>query len=94
VSTWSHATGIPAGDKKRGERCARITADVAMKAIEIMNARIDGSFAGKLKSQAEAACLDCHGNGKASPILKGRMDCTPCHSGSAHVQDKFRNHAK
>jgi hypothetical protein len=94
VSTWCQATGIPAADKKRGERCARLTADVAMKAIEIMNAKIDGKFAGTLKSQAEATCLDCHGNGKVSPILKGRMDCTPCHSGSAHVQDKFHNHPK
>lgn len=94
VSTWSHATGISAHDKRRGERCARITADVAIKAIEIMNAKIDGSFAPKLKSTAEAACLDCHGKDKVSPILKGRMDCTPCHGGSEHVQNKFKNHPK
>jgi len=80
VSTWRH------------ERCARVTADVAAKAIEIMNARLDGSFAPLLKSRAEAGCLDCHGKGKASPILKGRMDCTPCHPDGVHVQDKFRNH--
>lgn len=92
VSTWCHATGIPAADARRNERCARVTADVAAKAIEIMNAKLDGSFAPLLKSGAEAGCLDCHGKGKASPILKGRMDCAPCHSGSVHVQDKFRNH--
>jgi len=92
VSTWCHATGVEASSTKRSERCARVTADVAVKAIEIMNAKIDGSFAPKLKSKAEAACGECHGKGKVSPILKGRMDCTPCHSGGAHVADKFHNH--
>jgi hypothetical protein len=92
VSTWCLATGIPAADTRRSERCSRITADVAVKAIEIMNAKIDGQFAAVLKSKAEAGCSECHGKGKASPILKGRMDCTPCHGGSLHVQDKFHNH--
>ncbi|OIN99453.1 MAG: hypothetical protein AUJ49_11160 [Desulfovibrionaceae bacterium CG1_02_65_16] len=92
VSSWCQATGIDAGNVKRSERCARVTADVTSKAIEIMNAKIDGTFAPALKSQAEAACGACHGKGKVSPMLKGRMDCTPCHGGSAHVQDKFHNH--
>ena len=92
VSTWCFATGIDAASPKRGERCARVTADVTVKAIEIMNAKLNGSFAPVLKSKAEASCGECHGKGKVSPILKGRMDCTPCHGGSAHVQDKFRNH--
>ena len=92
VSTWCLATGIDASSPKRGERCSRVTADVAVKAIEIMNAKLDSGFAPRLSSKAEAGCLSCHGKGKASPILKGRMDCTPCHSGSVHVQNKFRNH--
>jgi len=92
VSSWCHATGIPADDKRRNERCARVTADVATKAIEILNAKLDGSFAPLLKSKAEAGCRECHGKGKTSPILKGRMDCTPCHGGGLHMQDKFHNH--
>lgn len=92
VSTWSLATGIDAASPRRGERCSRITADVAVKAIEIMNAKMDGGFAPALTSMAEPTCGACHGKGKASPILKGRMDCTPCHGGSVHVQNTFRNH--
>lgn len=92
VSTWCQATGNDAGGVKRSERCARVTADVAAKAVEIMDAKIAGTFMPGLKSQAEAACGECHGKGKASPILKGRMDCTPCHSGGKAVQDKFHNH--
>lgn len=92
VSTWCHAHGIDAASAKRQERCSRITADVAAKAIEILNAKVDSGFAPLLSSKGEAACMSCHGKGKPSPIAKGRMDCTPCHSGSPHVQDKFRNH--
>ena len=92
VSTWCFATGTDASSTKRSERCSRVTADVATKAIAILNAKVDGGFTPGLKSPAEAVCGACHGPGKASPMLKGRMDCTPCHSGSAHVQDKFHNH--
>lgn len=41
---WAHASGFPVKSKERSERCARLTADVARKAIEILNAKIDGSF--------------------------------------------------
>lgn len=92
VSGWCEATSIPAGDVRRSERCARVTADVTAKAIDIMNAKIDGTFVPALKSQAEATCSSCHGKGKSSPMLKGRMDCTPCHSGGGAVADKFHNH--
>lgn len=93
VSKWCYETGIPAKSKTRSERCARLTADVAIKAIEIMNAKIDGNFnALYAKQDSVAYCGDCHGNGKESPILKGKQDCTPCHSGSEHTQDKFNDH--
>ncbi len=92
VSGWCQAAAIPADDVRRSERCARVTADVTAKAIEIINAKIDGTFAPALKSQAEATCASCHGAGKVSPVLKGRMDCTPCHSGGRAVTDKFHDH--
>jgi hypothetical protein len=92
VSTWSYSTGIDASSTKRSERCARISADVSAKAIEIMNAKIDGSRPAERVSNAAEACGQCHGQGKSSPINKGRMDCAPCHSGSVHVQDKLHKH--
>lgn len=93
VSSWAFATGNDANGNLRQERCSRITADVCSKAIEIMNAKIDGTFAPVLaKTKATEYCGACHDKGKESPIVKGRMDCTPCHGGSAHVQDKFKNH--
>ncbi|GFM31726.1 hypothetical protein [Desulfovibrio subterraneus] len=84
---------IDANSKVRSERCGRLTADVAMKAIEIMNAKIDGTFKGAFAKQDSVAyCGDCHGKGKESPLLKGKQDCTPCHSGTDHTQNKFKNH--
>lgn len=98
VSRWSYTGGLPAQSKERSERCARLTADVAKKTVEIMNAKIDGNYKGgfaKSKVQETCTTTDCHG-GQADkyqvPNLKGKMDCTPCHTGSEHVQDKRVNH--
>lgn len=93
VSKWSFETGIDANSKTRSERCGRLTADVAAKAIEIMNAKIDGSFKAAFATpESVAYCGSCHDAGMQSPIVKGIQDCTPCHSGSKHVLDKFKNH--
>ncbi|MEZ6853637.1 C-GCAxxG-C-C family protein [Halodesulfovibrio aestuarii] len=41
---WAYSSGFPIKSKESSERCARLTADVARKAIEILNAKIDGTF--------------------------------------------------
>lgn len=93
VSRWSYSSGIPAKSKVRSERCGRLTADVAKKAIEILNAKIDGKFEGLYgKQESVKYCDTCHGNGKESPIAKGKQDCTPCHSGSEATENKFKDH--
>jgi hypothetical protein len=95
VSRWSYETKIPANSKQRSERCGRITADVVKKAIEILNAKIEAGkdWKGALgKQESVTQCGACHSKGKMSDIVKGNMDCTPCHSGSDHVQNKFVNH--
>ncbi|MDL2285582.1 C-GCAxxG-C-C family protein [Desulfovibrio sp. OttesenSCG-928-F07] len=98
VSRWSYKNGIPAQSKERSERCARITADTAKKAVEIMNAKINGTFKTTLAaSDVRKSCVaeGCHGGTAdkyASPTLKGKMDCTPCHTGSEHVQNKMVDH--
>ena len=95
VSRWSYETKIPANSKQRSERCGRITADVTKKAIEILNAKIEAGkdWKGALaKQESVTQCGACHSKGKMSDIVKGNMDCTPCHSGSDHVANKFVNH--
>ena len=95
VSRWSYETKIPANSKQRSERCGRITADVAKKAIEILNAKLEAGkdWKGALaKQESVTQCGACHSKGKMSDIVKGNMDCTPCHSGNEHLGNKFVNH--
>ncbi len=95
VSTWCKASGFAADSPERSERCSRVTADVSAKAVEIMNAKINKTFAGTASiSKEQARCIvpGCHGNKAekfASPVLKSKMDCVPCHSGSKATMDKL-----
>ncbi|MCH5278022.1 MAG: C-GCAxxG-C-C family protein [Desulfovibrionaceae bacterium] len=95
VSRWCYNTKLAANSKERSERCGRITADVCMKAVEILNAKIDGGkdWKGALaKQESVVGCTSCHGKDQVSDMQKGNMDCTPCHSGSDALTDKFNNH--
>ncbi|MDR0466031.1 MAG: C-GCAxxG-C-C family protein [Deltaproteobacteria bacterium] len=99
VAKWCAASKFDARSTERSERCARITADVALKTLEIIQAQADGKFkpAPLAKSEVFAGCTvqGCHGENKKDwqhAGLKGRMDCTPCHTGSNAVQDKRKNH--
>ncbi len=95
VAKWCYEHKVEHSSKKRSERCGRITADVAMKAAEIFNAKMEqgekykGTFA---VQPAVSACGECHSKGQSADIQKGVMDCTPCHSGSPHTGNKFKDH--
>ncbi len=96
VSKWCYANKVEATSKKRNERCGRLTADVAMKACEIMNAKIDqgkdfkGVFA---KQDAVKQCGECHQTkGQETNWAKGVLNCTPCHDGGKALTNKFVNH--
>ena len=95
VSKWCYEHKMEESSKERSERCGRITADVTKKAIEIINAKIEkgkdwkGAFP---KQQSVAYCGECHASGKQADIQKGKMDCTPCHSGNEHLMNKFKDH--
>lgn len=95
VSRWCFTHKKAESSKDRNERCARLTADVCTKAIEIINAKIEGGkdWKGALKKQESVKyCTECHAKGKDADNMKGKMDCTPCHSGSEHTQNKFKDH--
>ena len=95
VSKWCYEHKMEESSKERSERCGRITADVTKKAIEIINAKIEKGKDGKgafPKQQSVAYCGECHASGKQADIQKGKMDCTPCHSGNEHLMNKFKDH--
>ena len=96
VSKWCATNKIEATSKARSERCGRLTADVAYKAVEIFNAKIEqgknykGTFA---VQPAVSGCGECHQTkGNDANWAKGVMDCTPCHNGAEPLQNKFENH--
>jgi hypothetical protein len=98
VGKWCAASKFDARSTERSERCARITADVAKKTLEIIQAEMAGAFKPVLqKSEVAEKCTakGCHGENLKEwkhSGLKGKMDCTPCHTGSNAVQDKRQDH--
>lgn len=52
---WAYESGFKIKSKECSERCARLTADVARKAIEILNAKIAGTFVSTVTGKD--ACL-------------------------------------
>ncbi len=84
VTIWCRATGYKAHSPERKERCARLTAQVAKKAVAILNAYHSSDFQpsyGLPESVEE--CGVCHGR-DAMDDVKARMDCLLCHDKHGH----------
>ena len=74
------ASGYGADLKERKERCARLTAEIARKAIVMLNELDAGTFAATYALPADAVeCLDCHGDSKTENNVHGKGICSPCH---------------
>lgn len=72
---WIAKAGYLLPSAERKERCARVTADTAAKAVELLNAYKAGTFAPVFKVDEETAnCLSCHAEDQ-----EGKMVCTTCH---------------
>ncbi|AEA47831.1 C-GCAxxG-C-C family (seleno)protein [Archaeoglobus veneficus] len=90
VTNWCKATGFKAFSKERSERCAWITASVAAKTVELLNAQADGTFvpAYPLPDRVKQ-CRGCHDKGSALENTRGKMDCTQCHFNLGEEHPKF-----
>jgi len=91
VTNWCTASGYRAFSKERSERCARLTADVAGKTVELINAMHDGTFAYVYydKNTELNTCGSCHSNkGSTLEDTRGKMYCVSCHSdkGATHIE--------
>lgn len=83
VTHWCLNAGFNESDIQRVERCARLTGDVAAKAVELLNAKYSGTFASAFPlPSASATCLICHAPGteRALTQTNGRMQCDLCHA--------------
>ena len=76
LSQWCVGANIEKTDPKRLERCARVSADTARKAVQLLNAYFDGSFKPVATiDESSAACLSCH-----EPYTgQVKMTCSSCH---------------
>ncbi|OGR04849.1 MAG: hypothetical protein A2511_15365 [Deltaproteobacteria bacterium RIFOXYD12_FULL_50_9] len=75
VGKWTDAAQKSLGSPERKERCARITADVAMKTVMMLNDWKDGKFSSSLKLPsamygitAQHNCKECHGEKVPQPV--------------------------
>jgi hypothetical protein len=88
VNTWCRATGFASGSKQRAERCGRLTADVAAKTAELLNAHALGEFAAT--DFEKSACSGCHVMGEnyeAGQFIIGKgTNCTDCHGEDPHMK--------
>lgn len=77
VGRWCAESGDEIGSPEMKERCRRLTAEVAAKTVELLNANLQEpcKFAGL--SQEVKSCVSCHG--KELHDTMGRMQCTTCH---------------
>ncbi len=76
VGKWMRAEGAGFLSDQRAERCARVSANVAMEAAKMLNAWADGGYSPKHKSlynvvangiTSQNNCADCHGLNPPSP---------------------------
>lgn len=83
VSSWCTGTGYASMSSERKERCARVTADVAAKAVMLLNAHHNGNFQPEYVTPEDIAnCTSCHTVGtimwKGNNTI-GKIDCLSCH---------------
>ncbi|MBI1389867.1 MAG: hypothetical protein GC154_15615 [bacterium] len=84
VSKWCEASNLGVTSNERKERCARLVADVASKAAELINAQIQNAFVPENGPAAViATCNTCHGSTGQNNVLS-KMDCNSCHEPEDH----------
>jgi hypothetical protein len=69
VGKWMKKEDVAFFSPERKERCARLSADVAVKTVELLNAWADGTYkpdhgsqVGKYDITSQDNCVECHGS--------------------------------
>jgi hypothetical protein len=69
VGKWMRKEKVTFHSPRRWERCARITADVTIKTVRLLNDLVDGKYKISRRTQldmyqmpTENTCIQCHGN--------------------------------
>lgn len=81
VSTWCARNAVNASGSDKKARCARLTADVAGRTAEMLNAYLaSGTFAAAPIDATSSSCLGCHPAGNTVHPVAAAMQCGTCHS--------------
>jgi hypothetical protein len=81
VSKWCTESFFKATSPERKERCARLTGDVAARAVELLNQVADGQFQARfVPVSAVEGCMTCHDKTDGNVIPSVKMDCRQCHN--------------
>jgi hypothetical protein len=79
VSKWCKLTGYTVSSPQRGECCARLAAEVAKRATELLNEYFKMEFQEIYDlTDSTKRCLSCHGP-SGMDNAKGQMECLTCH---------------
>lgn len=81
VGNWCEVSKYRAESPERSERCARVTADVAAKTVELLNNWHSKTFVPVYPgNETVEECMSCHGEGRSLENARGKMDCGQCHT--------------
>jgi len=87
VGKWCEKAKVNSFSKDRSERCARVTAVVAKKAVELMNAQVGGTFKSvALTTDETKHCRSCHDKAGLVENTRGQMSCGSCHTDIVNVK--------
>lgn len=78
LTHWCRASGLASASPERAERCARVSGDVAAKAVELLN---HGALGLQVPSE-KTTCRMCHYMGSdyaMGQFTHGEMNCLTCH---------------
>lgn len=80
LTEWCAKSKYKVGGTAHGERCHRLTGDVAVKATQMLNDYLAGKFAPTLDINTfSKGCMACHGAGTAQANAYAKMNCDTCH---------------
>jgi hypothetical protein len=85
ISRWCKKAACGPDDPQRTERCMRLSADIASKTVEILNAYADKNVVAFAMDSKSEECMTCHGIEEAKMYKsKAKMSCGSCH-GDPHA---------
>ncbi len=77
VGKWMKASGHPLNSAERKDRCARVSASIAYRLVELLNDWQDGDY----ESDVDTSCAKEFG-------ITGQFNCSDCHGDDVPVAPK------